>query len=229
LLINGLQKLTLLDYPGKTACTVFLSGCNFRCPYCHNAGLVVRPQEQPVLGEADFFAFLKKRRNVLEGVCITGGEPTLRADLEEFAGKIKRLGYSVKLDTNGTRPEVLSRMIERGLIDYAAMDIKSSKSGYSRCAGVPCADLRAVQRSIDILSGNKVPYEYRTTVVRELHSADDMVRIGRWLKGAPRYFLQKYKDSGDTIQPGLSACEDGVMSDYLAIIREYIPDAQIRG
>ncbi len=229
MVINALQKLTLLDYPGKTACTVFLSGCNYRCPYCHNAGLVLRPQEQPVIDDDEFFAYLRKRKNVVEGVCITGGEPTLRPDIENFAMRIKELGYFVKLDTNGTRPAVLARMIENKLIDYAAMDIKSSKPGYSRCAGVPVADVDAVRKSVDILSENKVPYEYRTTVVRELHTEEDMVLIGRWLKGAPRYFLQRYKDSGDTISPGLSACDDARMLGFLALVREYIPSAQIRG
>ncbi|MGM9522521.1 MAG: anaerobic ribonucleoside-triphosphate reductase activating protein [Oscillospiraceae bacterium] len=229
MVINGLQKLTLLDFPGRTACTVFAGGCNFRCPFCHNASLVVRAGEQPVMSEEIFFDFLKKRRGLLDGVCITGGEPTLQPDLPEFLIKIRELGHMTKLDTNGFRPDVLRLVLERGLCDYVAMDIKSSRSRYGAVAGIPGMDISPIRESVSMLMEGKTPFEFRTTVVEELHDVEDFRDIGRWLTGAPQYFVQSFKDSGDVIKEGFSAAKREKLDRIVTVLREYIPSAQLRG
>jgi len=229
MLINGLQKLTLLDYPGHTACTVFTGGCNFRCPFCHNASLVARPAEQPVIPEEEILAFLKKRQGLLDGVCITGGEPTLNRDLPDFIKRIKDLGYLVKLDTNGYAPETLRSLIDAGLIDYAAMDIKSSRERYAAVAGVPGLDVARVEESVRMLMEGRIPYEFRTTVVEELHSVEDFGDIGQWLRGTERYFIQVFRDSGDILGGEFSAPDREKLAAMLDSVRKYIPSAQLRG
>lgn len=231
MLLKGVQKLTLLDFPGKMACTVFSGGCNFLCPFCHNASLVIgeRVRESATLPEEEFFAFLKKRRGILEGVCVSGGEPTLSPDLLSFLNNIKELGFLVKLDTNGYRPDVLRAAVEGGLADYVAMDIKSSKSGYARAVGLSDFDITKIEESTSFLMQKKVPFEFRTTLVRELHSREDIISIGEWLRGEESYFLQTYKDSGDVISSGFSAYDEKETADLLNTLREYIPNAQIRG
>lgn len=227
--IHGLQKLTLLDYPGKTACTVFTGGCNFRCPFCHNASLVLRPETQPQIPEAALFAFLEKRRGVLEGVAVTGGEPTLQPDLPAFLKRIRALGYAVKLDTNGARPDVLRRLLDDGLLDLVAMDIKSSPEGYARACGLDVPPLDAVRDSAALLLEGRIPYEFRTTLVRELHGETELRGIGHWLRGAERFYLQSYRDSGDVIAPGLSAHSPSELQSLLCVLREDIPNAALRG
>ena len=227
--ILGLQKLTLLDYPGHTACTVFTGGCNYRCPFCHNAELVLRPGEQPGVSEEEFFALLRKRKGLLDGVAVTGGEPTLQPDLPDFLARVRDLGYAVKLDTNGTRPALLKDLVRRGLVQYAAMDIKNAPDRYAETAGVPDPELEAVRESAAFLLEGNVPYEFRTTVVRELHRPRDLEEIGRWLRGAERYFLQCFTDSGDLIAPGLSPCTGEELEALLAAVKPYIPNAQLRG
>ena len=226
--IKGLQKLTLLDYPGRLAATVFLGGCNMRCPFCHNASLVVRPDNTEIT-EDELFAFLESRRGKLSGVCVTGGEPTLNRELPSFISKIRALGYSVKLDTNGTNPEMLESLIRDGLVDYVAMDIKTSIENYGRVSGIPDVDTSKIERSIDLLLSGTVPYEFRTTVVRELHTASDFYSIGRRIEGARAYFLQSFKDSGDLIEDGFSSYSGAEISALLDIVKVYIPNAQIRG
>ena len=226
--IKGLQKLTLLDYPGRLAATVFLGGCNMRCPFCHNASLVVRPDNTEIT-EDELFAFLESRRGKLSGVCVTGGEPTLNRELPSFISKIRALGYSVKLDTNGTHPEMLESLIRDGLVDYVAMDIKTSIENYGRVSGIPDIDTSKIERSIDLLLSGTVPYEFRTTVVRELHTASDFEAIGRRIEGARAYFLQSFKDSGDLIEDGFSSYSGAEISALLDIVKVYIPNAQIRG
>ena len=226
--IKGLQKLTLLDYPGRLAATVFLGGCNMRCPFCHNASLVVRPDNTEIT-EDELFAFLESRRGKLSGVCVTGGEPTLNRELPSFISKIRALGYSVKLDTNGTNPEMLESLIRDGLVDYVAMDIKTSIENYGRVSGIPDIDTSKIERSIDLLLSGTVPYEFRTTVVRELHTASDFYSIGRRIEGARAYFLQSFKDSGDLIEDGFSSYSEAEISELLNIVKVYIPNAQIRG
>ena len=228
MVIKGLQKTTLLDFPGKVACTVFTAGCNFRCPFCHNASLVLTPELSEQISEEEFFSFLEKRKNILDGVCITGGEPTLQRDIENFIKRIRALGLSVKLDTNGARPELLKSIIDKELLDYVAMDIKNSKEKYSLTAGVD-VDIEKISESVKILMNSKIPYEFRTTVVKELHTADDIKSIGEWIFGAERYFLQSFTDSGDLIDGGYSAHSPQDMEKLLDIAKQYIPSAALRG
>ncbi|MBU1102150.1 anaerobic ribonucleoside-triphosphate reductase activating protein [Patescibacteria group bacterium] len=193
MLIGGLQKLTLIDYPGKLAATVFSVGCNFLCPFCHNPELVdpEKSKKQPRIGEAELFDFLVARLGLLEGVCVTGGEPTLQADLPEFIKKIKDLGYLVKLDTNGSSPLMLERVLNDKLVDYVAMDIKVPLEKYKKIVG-PAVKLEDIQRSVE-LTRLAPDYEFRTTVLPSLHSAKDILSIGRWLQGAKKYYLQQFR------------------------------------
>ena len=227
--IFGLQKLTLLDFPGQIACTVFTAGCNMRCPFCHNASLVTHIDADEYMDEEEFFAFLKKRTGVLDGVAITGGEPTLVPDLPEFMEKVRSMGFKVKLDTNGTRPDVLRRVVNAGLADYVAMDIKNSKENYGKTVGIPGFLLTPIEESVDILMNSGVPFEFRTTVVDGLHSPADFESIGRWLKGDELYFLQNFKDSGDLISSGMTGKTPEQMNECLEAVKPFIPKAELRG
>ena len=227
--ISGLQKLTLLDFPGHTACTVFTGGCNYRCPFCHNAELVLRPGEQPEIPEEEFFALLRKRKGLLDGVAVTGGEPTLQPDLPEFLARIRELGYAVKLDTNGTRPDLVKDLVGRDLVQYIAMDIKNAPERYAQTAGVEDPRLEAVQETAAFLLEGRVPYEFRTTVVKELHRPEDLEAIGRWLAGAEHYYIQCFTDSGDLIAPGLNPCSREELDALLEAVRPHIPAAELRG
>lgn len=227
--IHGFNKTTLLDYPGHLAATVFTGGCNFCCPFCHNGPLVLHSREQPVISEDEVLAVLEKRKNILEGVCITGGEPTLQPDLPEFIGKIKALGIKVKLDTNGTRPEVLKSCLEKGLLDYVAMDIKNTPEKYTLSTGIVQPELDNIRESADILMKSGIEYEFRTTVVKEHHTASDMEAIGRWLTGAKRYFLQNYQDSDGVIEPGLHAHEPEELKRFQRILEKTISQVELRG
>ncbi len=224
--VNGLLKLTLLDFPGKCACTVFFSGCNFRCPFCHNASLVLGEGEN--ISEEEFFKFLSKREGVLDGVCITGGEPLLQRDIEGFMRKIKNMGFAVKLDTNGTFPDKLKKLVGDGLVDYVAMDIKSSPDGYSRAAGCP-VNFERVKESVDFLLSDAVDYEFRTTVARGAVLSEDMEGIGDLIKGAKRYFLQGFVDSGDILGEGVGAYSKEEMETMLKIVKKHVPAAELRG
>lgn len=226
--VNGLRKLTLLDFPGRVACTLFLAGCNMRCPFCHNAPLVIDGSGVENIPEDELLAFLKKRSGVLDGVCITGGEPTLRRELPELLRSIKALGYAVKLDTNGTNPDILAALIDEGLVDYVAMDIKNSPEKYSLTAGRE-VDMDAVRRSVAILMENKVKYEFRTTVVGGYHTADDFRAIGEWLRGAEAYFLQNFVDSGALLDPETRGADESDMKEYLEIMKQFVPAAELRG
>ena len=224
--INGLLKLTLLDFPGHTACTVFFGGCNFRCPFCHNATLVRGEGEN--ITEEEFFKFLSKRQGLLDGVCITGGEPLLQRDIADFMRKIKEMGFEVKLDTNGSFPEKLKELCSAGLVDYVAMDIKSCLEGYSRAAGVS-VNTEKVRESVDFLVGGTVDYEFRTTVAKGAVLPSDMEGIGELISGAKRYFLQGFVDSGDILGEGCGAYTQEEMSDMLATVKKYVPVAELRG
>lgn len=228
-MIQGLQKLTLLDYPGKVACTVFTAGCNFRCPFCHNASLVTHIQDGREITQEEVFAFLKKRRGILDGVCVTGGEPLLHKDIEELLREIKELGFSVKLDTNGSFPDRLKGLVEEGLVDYIAMDIKNAKENYGRTIGIEDYDVSDVARSVQYLLEGNVPYELRTTVVREFHQRADLEAIGRWIEGAEHYYLQQFVDSGDLIQPGLRGYDRDIMEQALGTVKKYVKAAELRG
>ncbi len=229
MVISGLQKLTLLDYPGHTACTVFTPRCNWRCPFCHNAALVLRPQEQPPMDPEEFFAFLRKRKGLLDGVAVTGGEPTLYADLPDFLRRIKDMGFAVKLDTNGTHPAMLRAILDEGLADYVAMDVKAGRDNYPSVTGTIRPGLAAVEESAALLMEGRTDFEFRTTVVKELHSMADFDDIASWLAGEEKYFLQAFKDSGDVVAPGHSACTKEEMEAFLARLRPAIPRAALRG
>lgn len=224
----GIQKLTLLDYPGKVACTVFTGGCNFRCPFCHNASLVLRPGECEAISDEDVLKFLKKRQGVLDGICITGGEPLMQPGLEEFIKQVKTLGYFVKLDTNGSYPEKLEKLLASGTVDYVAMDIKNSKEKYAVTVGIEDYDLAPIENSIRILMSCGVDYEFRTTLVREFHTEDDVHLIGEWILGARAYYLQNYKDSGDIIKGGLSGFEREDLERFLQRAKENVISAELR-
>lgn len=227
--IQGLQKLTLLDYPEKVACTVFFAGCNFRCPFCHNASLVVDIPEEADITEEAFFSFLKKRQGILDGVCITGGEPLMQPEIEGFIRKIKEFGYAVKLDTNGSYPEKLKYLVNEGIIDYVAMDIKNSLDAYCETAGIDEKYLDAICESVTFLKERKVEYEFRTTVTKNFHTAKKFEKIGQWLWGADRYFLQAFVDSGDLISRDVIGCDSKEMKEFLSIVKPYIPNTRLRG
>lgn len=227
--IQGLQKLTLLDYPEKVACTIFTAGCNFRCPFCHNASLVSHIDMEKNIPVEKVLAFLKKRFGVLDGICISGGEPLLQPDLEEFIFRVKEMGYFVKLDTNGSNSYMLRYLVENKLLDYVAMDIKNAPAKYGITIGIAEYNLEEVLRSVDFLMSDAVPYEFRTTVVREFHKREDFAAIGRWIKGARRYYLQNFQDSGDLIRPGLRAYTRDILVQALEVVRRNVPDAELRG
>ncbi len=230
MLIKGLQKLTLLDFPDKMACTVFTFGCNFRCPFCHNASLVLADRAtEDTMPEEEFLSFLQKRRGILEGVCITGGEPTLQSDLPDLIRRIKAMGYAVKLDTNGYRPGVLKALVEEGLVDYVAMDVKNSLARYGETVGISRFDSTPIEESLDYLLEGHVPFEFRTTLVRGLHTVDSIRDMGKRVAGAERFFLQTFKDSGDLICEGLGAFSPAETAELLQALREYVPNAQTRG
>ena len=227
MIIKGLQKTTLLDYPDRIACTIFLGGCNLRCPYCHNATLVYGNSED--ISEETLFTFLRSRVGRLEGVCISGGEPTLHSDLPRLIAGIKELGFLVKLDTNGTNPEMLAELIGGGLVDYVAMDIKNSPEKYSVTTGVDCsALLDRIKSSARLLMEGRVEYEFRTTVTVEHHTLSDMAMIGEWLAGAKRYYLQSYREEGEQIVGGFTTPDRQMMSRLLTEIKGFIPSAEIR-
>ena len=234
MIISGLQKMTLLDYPGKVACTVFLQGCNFRCPFCHNSDLLGNDGPEPI-SEETLFKFLQKRVGLLDAVCVTGGEPTLQKDLKELLTKIKALGYLVKLDTNGNRPEVLKDLVEAGLVDYVAMDIKNSPARYGETAGVPNMTLAHVEESIRYLLSGKVDFEFRTTVADELHEPQDFEDIGAWLNAldatskAPKFFIQPYVDRDSVLMGGLHTPAAEKLQEMKDRIAPYVLCATLRG
>jgi len=260
--IHGLNKLTLLDYPGHMACLIFTGACNYRCPFCHNASLVLNPNSQPAISEEEIFAFLQTRRGVLEGVCISGGEPTLQADLPEFIRKIRAMDFHIKLDTNGSRPGILKSLLDEGLLDYVSMDIKNAPNKYLLSIGIPeeprdteaisagntssanptgttkdalCFDnliTDSVRQSAVLLMQSGIPYEFRTTVVKELHSEEDLLTIGKWLNGAKAYYLQSFRDSETLVgaAPGqFHAYEPEQMRTFRDRLKPYFETVEIRG
>ena len=227
--ICGLQKTTLLDFPGRVAAALFTGGCNFRCPFCHNSGLLSGDAEA-AYSVREILQFLEKRKRILEGVCITGGEPTLQPDLEDFIRDIRSLGLAVKLDTNGYRPDVLKALCQKGLLDYAAMDIKAGRDRYETAAGVCGLDMKRIDESIRFLLEGHLPYELRTTVVRGIHEAEDFRQIGPWIKGCRRYFLQAFKDSGDILVPqAYDAFSAEEMRAFMELVRPYAEEVSLRG
>jgi len=229
MIIHGLQKLTLLDYPEKTACTLFSGGCNFRCPYCHNSSLVLDPTSQEVIDEKELFSFLKKREGLLDGICLTGGEPLINNDIEDFLEKLRKYDYLIKLDTNGSFPDKLKSIINKGLVDYVAMDIKNSKEKYPITIGIENYDIAPILKSVNLLLKGKIKYEFRTTVVKQFHEVSDFIEIGKWIEGAPRYYLQAFKNSENTIGRNLSSHDEKTMKAMQNQVKNYIKTVELRG
>ena len=228
MIIKGLQKTTLLDFPGKVACTVFTAGCNFRCPFCHNASLVIHAGDVDEIPEEEFFSYISKRKGILDGVAITGGEPLMAHGIEDFIKRIKSMGFLVKLDTNGAFPDRLEALLDQKLVDYVAMDVKNSKEKYPLTIGLDSMP-EGIERSIKIIMDKAPDYEFRTTVVRELHTPQDIVDITKWISGAKRYFLQTYVDSGDILCQGYSAYDANEMLEILEKSRVLLPCTSLRG
>ena len=232
--ISGLQKMTLLDFPDKVACTVFLAGCNYRCPFCHNAELL-EGNTQPLMSREEFLSFLSKRKGLLDGVCISGGEPTLSAGLKDFIQEIKSMGFAVKLDTNGSRPSVLKELVDANLLDYVAMDIKNCPDRYAETAGLKQVDLKSIEESAAFLMGGNVDFEFRTTVVRELHTPQDMVAMGRWLtelsggKPIKKLFLQPFVDRDTVAFSGLQTPDSGELACFQQLLRDFVLEINVRG
>lgn len=226
--IHGLQKMTLLDFPGRVACTVFLGGCDMHCPFCHNAELIDGSAEA-IMDETELLAFLEKRKGLLDGVAFTGGEPTLRKDLPDLFRRIKAMGYPIKLDTNGLHPDRLKALLDEGLVDYVAMDIKNCPEKYAVTAGLETVDLDKIQQSIDLLKNGTVDYEFRTTVVDELHEAEDFEKIGAWIAGARAYYLQAFTDRDTVVFENLHAPSRECMEAYAHTVRKFVPNTALRG
>ena len=226
---GGLQKLTLLDYPDKVAATVFTVGCNFRCPFCHNLSLVAgKTDKLEMLTSEEVMAFLNKRKNVLEGVCVTGGEPLIQPDVEDFLREVREMGYKIKLDTNGAFPEKLRLLIERGLVDYVAMDVKNSKELYEKTVGCD-VDVRAIEQSVELLKSGVVDYEFRTTVTATFHTEESIEAMAQWLSGAKRLYLQQFVDSGDLIDETVTGVNETTLRRYCELSRKFVPNTHLRG
>ena len=226
--IGGLQKMTLLDYPGKVACTVFLPGCNFRCPYCHNSALVLPERMEAGFPQQELLDFLETRKGKLDGVCITGGEPTIHRDLPELIGRIRSLGFLVKLDTNGSNPVMLQKLMEDRAIDYVAMDIKNSPQMYAATCGNPFL-LEKVEQSVQLLMEGSVGFEFRTTVCKPLHTQQSMTRLGRWIQGTEKYYIQNFQDSGSLVGSGMKGFSQQELDQLLQAVKPWVPAAQLRG
>ena len=227
--IGGFMKMTLLDFPGKVAATVFCGGCNFLCPFCHNAFLVTEREKSENFTEEEIFEFLGKRQGLLDGVCITGGEPLLQPELEEFIRKIKAMGFLVKLDTNGFLTKKLQYLVNEGIIDYVAMDVKNSLEKYPKTVGLDKLNTDNIKESIKFLLGGRVDYEFRTTVSSELHNVEDIKAIGELIRGAKRYFLQNFEDSGHLIGEGLTPVTPENLVKMQQIATDFVSNSQIRG
>ncbi|MBE7049339.1 MAG: anaerobic ribonucleoside-triphosphate reductase activating protein [Ruminococcaceae bacterium] len=228
MIFGGFQKLTLLDFPGKVACTLFTIGCNFACPFCHNSFLVEQNGHQSI-DEEEILSYLKKRQGVLEGVCISGGEPLLHNELEDFIVKVKELGYKVKLDTNGSFPDKLKKLVKKGLVDYVAMDVKNRLGKYLETSGIENLDVESVKESISFLMTDSVDYEFRTTVVKGLHTVSDILDLSKEIKGAKRYYIQNFVDSGNILGKGLSPVDEITLIKMKQVALENICNTYIRG
>lgn len=241
MIFHGFQKTTLLDYPGHVAAIAFVGGCNLRCPYCHNSGLVLNENELDTFSEEDVISFLRKRAGVIDGLCVSGGEPTLYRELPDFIRRVKQEGFLLKLDTNGTNPDMLRLLLEENLLDYVAMDVKASPEGYQQITGFTGVSYDKIRKSISLLLASDIDYEFRTTIVRELHNADMIRGIAAEITGCRRYYLQNYKDSGDILidvmaqddmncqaEPLLSSFDDEKAMELLEAAREYVPETELR-
>ena len=228
MIIKGFQKLTLLDFPGKTACTVFTAGCNLRCPFCHNA-LLVTEQNDVFFSEEEIFEHLDRRKNVLDGVAVTGGEPLLQKDIERFLYEIKDKGFLVKLDTNGYHPELLKELVDEKLVDYVAMDIKNCPEKYGVTVGIENIDISKIEQTKNYLLSGAVDYEFRTTVVKELHEKEDLIKAAKWIAGAKQWYLQSFTDSGDIIGENFSAHTPAFMKEIQHLVSDFVEKVELRG
>ncbi len=225
----GLEKLSLVDFDGKVAATVFTGTCNFRCGFCHNAPLVVGVNALPTLSEEEVFSYLKKREGIIEGVCVTGGEPTLQKDLPAFCEKLKNLGVAVKVDTNGTNPQTVKSLVDNGLVDYFAVDVKNDKANYAKIIGFNEYDTTKVEKTVEYLLSGVIPYEFRTTLIKEYHTAQNIKAIAEWIKGAEKYFLQKFKLTENCLTQNLNGVDETIAKSFIDILLPYIPTAKLRG
>ncbi len=225
----GMEKLSLVDYDGKIAATVFTGNCNFRCGFCHNSPLVLETDQLSTIEENEVLKFLESRKNILDGLCITGGEPTLCKDLPEFCEKVKKIGYSVKVDTNGTNPNMIKSLFENGLCDYFAIDIKNDRENYAKIIGFEKYDTSLIEKSVNYLMTSGADYEFRTTLIKEYHKKENIIKIGEWIKGAKKYFMQKYKDTETCMTHDLHEVEESEAKEFLAAVLPYVPDSQLRG
>ena len=229
MVFHGFQKMTMLDFPGYVACTVFTPGCNFRCPFCHNSLLVTKVNENEMYSEDEILAYLGKRKGVIDGICISGGEPLMHDDIFDFVKKVKETGVLVKIDTNGSFPDKLKKLIDSGNIDYVAMDIKNCPEKYSVTTGIQDFDFSPVRKSVELLLEGRIAYEFRTTVVKELHTPQDMVEIGELIKGADRYFIQHFIESESNIQQGLTPFDREEMENLRNSVVRFVKNAELRG
>lgn len=228
MIVHGLTKLTVVDYPSKVACIIFTGGCNFRCPYCHNGGLVLHPEQYPAIDEDEIFSFLSRRKGILDAVVISGGEPTLQKDLPDFVRRVKALGYLVKLDTNGSNPAMLKALIGENLLDYVAMDIKNSLDRYGSTIGIDKYDTGAVEKSMDFLMSGVVEYEFRTTVTAQTHDEESFRSIASRCSKCGNYFLQNFVQSENTIGDGFSPVDRKTLDTYIGILKTNIRNVQLR-
>ena len=226
--INGMQKLTLLDYPGHVACLIFTQGCNFRCPFCHNSGLLDMNNNCEKIDEKEVFKYLEKRKGLLDGVCISGGEPLLQKDIEYFIRKVKDLGYKVKLDTNGSSPKKLKQLIEEGLIDYVAMDIKNDFLNYDKTAGM-CTNIDNIKKSIEIIENSNIEYEFRTTIVKQFHDVGKLEKIIQYIGPNARYYIQNYQDCSSVLQRGLDGFDEEELLNIKNTLGVKYPNLVVRG
>lgn len=229
MVISGMEKLTLLDYPGNTACLIFTQGCNFRCPFCHNSDLLSDNASNEIIPEDEVIKYLEKRKKLLDGVCISGGEPLLQNDIEEFISKVKSMGFKVKLDTNGSSPSKLKRLIDKGLVDYVAMDIKNDFTKYDLTSGIEKIKIDNIKRSIQIIEDSDIDYEFRTTVVKQLHNLYGIENICEYIGPKAKYYIQNYRDSGGVLQQGLTGFDNEelvMMQDKLKLV---YPNVMVRG
>ena len=226
--IHGLQKMTLLDFPGHVACTVFLGQCDFRCPFCHNFELV-DGTAPAIMDDEELFSVLSKRKGLLDGVAVTGGEPCIHKDLPDLLRRVREMGFQTKVDTNGNHPKMLCRLLEEGLVDYVAMDIKNCPEKYALTAGLEQLDLSNIRESIALLKGSSVAHEFRTTIVKEFHEEADFHGIGEMIRGARQYFLQSFTDRDSVPYGNLHSHAPEDIRKFAQIMSEYVECATIRG
>ena len=228
--IKGLQKTTLVDYPNKVACTIFLPRCNFRCGFCHNKDLVLNPDSLPTISEEELLNFLKEKKKWLDGICVTGGEPLLHKELLDFLPKVKELNYLVKIDTNGTNPNLLKQLIDKKLVDFIAMDLKNSLEKYDETTASK-VNIDEIKESVDIIKNSGIDYEFRTTVVPGLHKKEDIKKIGEWLKGSKKFAIQNFKPAKEVIDSKYETMESfkkEELEEFKEILKNYINEVEIR-